>query len=155
MLHVCVIDLYMLYTCVYILVDPMHIMEDMTKPKRGSTTTAWVNIIYGCNEHCTYCVVPGTRGVEQSRPKEAVVAEVQALVKEGFKEVTLLGQNVDAWGRDMAPKQLFADLLAAVSQVPGLARVRFVTSHPVNYLHFWCTACREWAHMTSQYAFIQ
>jgi tRNA-2-methylthio-N6-dimethylallyladenosine synthase len=123
-------------TYLYATADPLHIMEDMTKPKRGSTTTAWVNIINGCNAPCTYCVVPGTRGVEQSRPKEAVVAEVEALVKEGFKEVTLLGQNVDAWGRDMAPKQLFADLLAAVSQVPGLARVRFVTSHPVSHLSF-------------------
>jgi tRNA-2-methylthio-N6-dimethylallyladenosine synthase len=104
----------------------------MTSPKRGSTTTAWVNIIYGCNEHCTYCVVPATRGVEQSRPKEAVLAEVAALVAEGFREVTLLGQNVDAWGRDMTPKQLFADLLASVAKVPGLARVRFVTSHPVR-----------------------
>jgi tRNA A37 methylthiotransferase MiaB len=61
-----------------------------------------------------------------------VLAEVAALVAEGFREVTLLGQNVDAWGRDMTPKQLFADLLASVAKVPGLARVRFVTSHPVR-----------------------
>ena len=78
------------------------------------------------------CVVPGTRGVEQSRPREAIVAEVAALVSEGFQEVTLLGQNIDAWGRDMEPKQLFADLLAAVAKVQGLSRVRFVTSHPVR-----------------------
>jgi len=110
--------------------DPLHIMEDMTKPKRGSTVAAWVNVIYGCNEHCTYCVVPGTRGVEQSRPREAILQECETLVKEGYREITLLGQNIDAWGRDMEPKQKFADLLSVVCQVQGLERVRFATSHP-------------------------
>lgn len=110
--------------------EPIHIMEDVTKPRRDSKVTAWVNIIFGCNEHCTYCVVPATRGVEQSRTKESIVEEVEGLVRDGYREVTLLGQNIDAWGRDMSPKQKFADLLKLVSNVPGLARLRFATSHP-------------------------
>jgi tRNA-2-methylthio-N6-dimethylallyladenosine synthase len=110
--------------------DPQHIMEDVTKPRRGSTVCAWVNVIYGCNEHCSYCVVPGTRGVEQSRPRDAIVKECAALASEGYREVTLLGQNIDAWGRDMEPKGRFADLLATVASQPKVDRVRFVTSHP-------------------------
>ncbi len=89
-----------------------------------------VNIIYGCNERCTYCIVPTTRGVEQSRPVESIVDEVSELVNQGFKEVTLLGQNIDAYGRDMIPKRKFSDLLRIVGSVPGLERLRFVTSHP-------------------------
>lgn len=91
--------------------EPTYIMEDVTKPRRGSSVCAWVNVIYGCNERCTYCVVPGTRGVEQSRPMESIRAEMEELAAAGYKEVTLLGQNVDAYGRDMAPKRKFADLL--------------------------------------------
>lgn len=91
--------------------EPTYIMEDVTKPRRGSAVCAWVNVIYGCNERCTYCVVPGTRGVEQSRPMESIRKEMEELAAAGYKEVTLLGQNVDAYGRDMAPKRKFADLL--------------------------------------------
>jgi len=109
---------------------PTHIMEDLTQPQRASTTCAWVNIIYGCNERCSYCVVPTTRGVEQSRPRDAIRAEIEALVAEGYREVTLLGQNIDAWGRDLSPPQKFADLLRDLGSTPGLARMRFVTSHP-------------------------
>lgn len=75
--------------------EASHIMEDSTKPRRGSTVAAWVNVIYGCNERCTYCVVPTTRGVEQSRPVESIVQEVEELVSQGYKEVTLLGQNIE------------------------------------------------------------
>ena len=75
--------------------EASHIMEDSTKPRRGSTVAAWVNIIYGCNERCTYCIVPTTRGVEQSRPQESIVKEIEELVAEGYKEVTLLGQNIE------------------------------------------------------------
>ena len=81
-------------------------------------------------ERCTYCVVPTTRGVEQSRPVESILEEVKELVSEGYKEVTLLGQNIDAYGRDMVPKRKFSDLLRAVGSVEGLKRLRFVTSHP-------------------------
>ena len=74
--------------------EATHIMEDSTKPRRQSTVAAWVNVIYGCNERCTFCIVPTTRGVEQSRPVESIVDEVKDLVSKGFKEVTLLGQYV-------------------------------------------------------------
>lgn len=75
--------------------EASHIMEDSTKPRRSSTVAAWVNVIYGCNERCTYCIVPTTRGVEQSRPVESIVEEVTELVSQGYKEVTLLGQNIE------------------------------------------------------------
>jgi tRNA-2-methylthio-N6-dimethylallyladenosine synthase len=75
--------------------DAAHIMEDSTKPRRSSSVAAWVNVIYGCNERCTYCIVPTTRGVEQSRPVESIVAEIEQLVSQGYKEVTLLGQNIE------------------------------------------------------------
>ena len=108
-----------------------HIMEDSTKPRRGSTVAAWVNVIYGCNERCTFCIVPTTRGVEQSRPVESIVREVQDLIQnQGYKEITLLGQNIDAYGRDMIPKRKFSDLIRTVGSIPGLERLRFVTSHP-------------------------
>jgi tRNA-2-methylthio-N6-dimethylallyladenosine synthase len=68
-----------------------------------------------------------TRGVEQSRPREAILEECKALVEEGYREITLLGQNIDAWGRDMVPKQKFADLLTYCCEVPGIDRVRFAT----------------------------
>jgi tRNA-2-methylthio-N6-dimethylallyladenosine synthase len=110
--------------------EASHIMEDSTKPRRQSTVAAWVNVIYGCNERCTYCIVPTTRGVEQSRPVESIVQEVTELVAQGYKEVTLLGQNIDAYGRDMIPKRKFSDLLRTVGSIPGLKRLRFVTSHP-------------------------
>jgi len=110
--------------------EASHIMEDSTKPRRQSTVAAWVNVIYGCNERCTFCIVPTTRGVEQSRPVESILAEVTELVSQGFKEVTLLGQNIDAYGRDMIPKRKFSDLISSVGAISGLKRLRFVTSHP-------------------------
>lgn len=110
--------------------EATHIMEDSTKPRRQSTVAAWVNVIYGCNERCTFCIVPTTRGVEQSRPVESIMAEITELVEQGYKEVTLLGQNIDAFGRDQIPKRKFSDLLRTVGDIPGLERLRFVTSHP-------------------------
>lgn len=110
--------------------EATHIMEDSSKPRRQSKVCAWVNVIYGCNERCAFCIVPTTRGVEQSRPVESIVQEVESLVEQGYKEVTLLGQNIDAYGRDMIPKRKFSDLLRIVGTVPGLKRLRFVTSHP-------------------------
>ena len=115
-------------------VEPTYISEDVTRPRRDSSVCAWTNVIYGCNERCTYCVVPGTRGVEQSRPPEAVLAEVSGLAAQGYREVTLLGQNIDSYGRDMVPKRRFADLLRLIdaddAALDGIARVRFATSHP-------------------------
>lgn len=107
-----------------------NILQDSTKPRRSSAVTAWVNVIYGCNERCAFCIVPLTRGVEQSRPVEAILSEVRELVDAGYSEITLLGQNIDAYGRDMVPKRKFSDLLRVVGNVPGLQRLRFVTSHP-------------------------
>eukprot|EP00921_Rhytidocystis_pertsovi_P008571 GHVQ01014004.1.p1 GENE.GHVQ01014004.1~~GHVQ01014004.1.p1 ORF type:complete len:346 (+),score=33.32 GHVQ01014004.1:1642-2679(+) len=110
--------------------DPSHINEDVCPAVRQSDVCGWVNVIFGCNERCTYCVVPNTRGVEQARPKEAIRAEMEELARKGYKEVTLLGQNIDSWGRAMNPKQSFSDLLKFVADVPGLERIRFLTSHP-------------------------
>lgn len=109
--------------------EASHIMEDSTKPRRQSTVAAWCNVIYGCNERCAFCIVPTTRGVEQSRPVESIVQEVEELIEQGYKEVTLLGQNIDAFGRDMVPKRKFSDLIRIVGDT-GIERLRFVTSHP-------------------------
>jgi tRNA-2-methylthio-N6-dimethylallyladenosine synthase len=120
-------------------IEEIHISEDIATPKRDSDITAWVNIIYGCNECCTYCVVPGTRGKEQSRDPDAIKREVLALGEAGYKEVTLLGQNIDAYGRDLpgfaaddSGRRLwtFSDLLRHVHGAPGIERIRFATSHP-------------------------
>lgn len=132
-------------------IEPMYIMEDITKPRRESTVTAWVNIIYGCNEGCTYCVVPGVRGKEQSREPEAIRKELLALGEAGYKEVTLLGQNIDAYGRDLGLQDdsssvrrwTLADLLLYVHDVPGIERIRFVTSHPKYFTERLIKTCAE------------
>ncbi|WP_071932279.1 tRNA (N6-isopentenyl adenosine(37)-C2)-methylthiotransferase MiaB [Picosynechococcus sp. PCC 7003] len=130
--------------------EPIHIVEDITKPRRDSTVTAWVNVIYGCNEHCTYCVVPGVRGTEQSRYPEAIRAEMEELGRQGFREVTLLGQNIDAYGRDLPGttpegrnKYTLTDLLYYVHDVPGIERIRFATSHPRYFTERLIKACRD------------
>jgi tRNA-2-methylthio-N6-dimethylallyladenosine synthase len=113
--------------------DPTLLSEDLSRPVRGHDTKAWVNVINGCNEHCTYCVVPGVRGVEQSRPMESILKECLDLADAGYKEVTLLGQNIDAYGRDLTPKRTFADLLHYLNDAMPegtIARIRYVTSHP-------------------------
>ncbi len=92
--------------------------------------SAWVPIIYGCNQFCSYCIVPYRRGRERSRPVNEIAAEVERMVQAGALEVTLLGQNVDAYGRDLKDTTDLAALLEAVDAVPGLRRVRFLTSHP-------------------------
>ena len=91
---------------------------------------AYTTIIYGCNNFCSYCIVPYRRGREISRPVEEVVAEIGRLVAAGAKEVTLLGQNVDSYGRDLPGQPTLADLLRAVHEIDGLWRIRFLTSHP-------------------------
>ncbi len=93
---------------------------------------AYVNIIYGCNKFCTYCIVPYTRGRERSRLKEDVLAEVEKLVDDGYKEVTLLGQNVNAYGKDIYDDYTMADLLEDVAKM-GIPRIRFTTSHPWDF----------------------
>ncbi len=112
--------------------------------------TAWVNVIYGCNERCTYCVVPNVRGVEQSRTPEAIRAEMEQLGQLGYKEVTLLGQNIDAYGRDLPGvtpegrhQHTLTDLLYYVHDVPGIERIRFATSHPRYFTERLIKACAE------------
>ena len=130
--------------------EPIHIVEDITKPRRDSSVTAWVNVIYGCNERCSYCVVPKVRGTEQSRTPEAIKAEIEELGKQGYKEITLLGQNIDAYGRDLPGstpegrhKHTLTDLLYYVHDVPGIERIRFATSHPRYFTERLIKACRE------------
>ena len=102
------------------------------KYSRDSNITAWVNIMYGCDKFCTYCIVPYTRGKQRSRKLEAIVAEVEELKNVGYKEVTLLGQNVNAYGKDLEYGYDFKDLLEKVAET-GIERVRFVTSHPWDF----------------------
>lgn len=90
---------------------------------------AWTTIMYGCNNFCTYCIVPYVRGRERSRQPESIIAEVKELVSRGYKEVTLLGQNVNSYGKDLDQNYDFADLLYAVNET-GISRIRFTTSHP-------------------------
>ena len=99
---------------------------------RDSKYSAWIDIIYGCDKFCTYCIVPYTRGTQRSRKHEDIVSEVEALVKDGYKEVTLLGQNVNAYGKDLYDNYNLADLLKDVSDT-GIERIRFVTSHPWDF----------------------
>ncbi|KAF3886557.1 MULTISPECIES: tRNA (N6-isopentenyl adenosine(37)-C2)-methylthiotransferase MiaB [Nostocales] len=130
--------------------EPIHIMEDITKPRRDTTVTAWVNVIYGCNERCTYCVVPNVRGIEQSRTPEAIRLEMEELGRQGYQEVTLLGQNIDAYGRDLPGvtpegrhQHTLTDLLYYVHDVPGIERIRFATSHPRYFTERLIKACAE------------
>lgn len=97
--------------------------------KRESKHKAWINIMYGCDEFCTYCIVPYTRGKERSRAKENIIAEVKDLVAKGYKEVTLLGQNVNAYGKDLDGDYTFGDLLYDLDKT-GIERIRYTTSHP-------------------------
>lgn len=98
--------------------------------KRASSRRAWVNIMYGCDEFCTYCIVPYTRGKERSRHPQEVIDEVKELVKEGYVDITLLGQNVNAYGKDFVDiKYSFANLLEDLSKT-GIPRIRYTTSHP-------------------------
>ena len=99
---------------------------------RESQYKAWVNIQYGCDKFCTYCIVPYTRGKQRSRKSSEIIKEVKELVAKGYQEVTLLGQNVNAYGKELPDELSFAELLEAVSKT-GIARVRFVTSHPWDF----------------------
>jgi tRNA-2-methylthio-N6-dimethylallyladenosine synthase len=95
-----------------------------------SPYTAYLPISYGCNNFCTYCIVPLRRGRERSRPMEEILAEARCMAAQGVREITLLGQNVDAYGHDLDGRPTLADLLHAVHEIDGLWRIRFLTSHP-------------------------
>lgn len=124
--------------------DPIHIQEDISKPKRESTVTAWVSVMYGCGENCTFCTVGNVvRSVEQSRTMSSIRAEMEDIARSGIREVVLLGQNIDAYGRDMYPKKTFAELLRNVHDVDGIDRIRFTTSHPRYISQNLVTTCAE------------
>ena len=97
---------------------------------RDSKLKTWVSIMYGCNNFCTYCIVPYVRGRERSRQPEDILAECRSLVESGAREITLLGQNVNSYGKDLNCGMDFADLLEAIAQIPGEFLIRFMTSHP-------------------------
>ena len=105
------------------------VVEGIPQQREGKVK-AWLSIMYGCNNFCTYCVVPYVRGRERSREPEQVVAEARELVAQGYKEITLLGQNVNSYGKDLDSEVDFADLIRMVNAIPGDFLIRFMTSHP-------------------------
>lgn len=106
--------------------------QEEKKSSRASSVTAFVNIMYGCDKFCTYCIVPYTRGKERSRKEEDILNEVKYLKEEGYKQVTLLGQNVDAYGKDFQDNYAFAGLLEKVAET-GIERIRFTTPYPSDF----------------------
>ncbi|MGM9590250.1 MAG: tRNA (N6-isopentenyl adenosine(37)-C2)-methylthiotransferase MiaB [Faecousia sp.] len=113
----------------YVTDEPGSIAEGIPQV-RDSQLKAWVSIMYGCNNFCTYCIVPYVRGRERSRKFEDILRECRELIEGGAKEITLLGQNVNSYGKDLPEGKDFADLLAAIAQLPGDFLIRFMTSHP-------------------------
>lgn len=101
-----------------------------TPVTRAEKVKAWVNIMLGCNNFCSYCIVPYVRGRERSRNRKDIVDEVKRLADDGYKEITLLGQNVNSYGNDLGMKDAFADLLYELNDINGIERIRFMTSHP-------------------------
>ena len=124
--------------------------SEMPIMRRGNVS-AWVPIMYGCNNFCTYCIVPYVRGRERSRPAAEITAEIKNLLKEGFKEVTLLGQNVNSYGKDLIPPQTFADLLTTIDQLPGIVRIRYMTSHPRDVSDAMIAAIRDGSHICEHF----
>jgi len=116
---------------VYDVSESDYLADDMDLPiDRSRRFRALVPIMYGCNNFCTYCIVPYTRGRERSRPFEQIMKEITALASDGYKEILLLGQNVNSYGKDQAGIPDFSDLLEAAAQIPKISRIRFMTSHP-------------------------
>ena len=113
----------------YIEDEPGSIAEGIPQV-RDSGLKAWVSIMYGCNNFCTYCIVPYVRGRERSRKKADILAECRSLVESGIKDITLLGQNVNSYGKDLEEGIDFSDLLKEIAEIPGEFLIRFMTSHP-------------------------
>lgn len=108
-----------------------YIDDETTPVTRTSFPNAWVNINYGCNNFCTYCIVPYVRGRERSRDMKSIIFECEKLINDGYKEITLLGQNVNSYGNDVPDENVnFANLLREVAKIDGKFRIRFMTSHP-------------------------
>ncbi|NLY78259.1 MAG: tRNA (N6-isopentenyl adenosine(37)-C2)-methylthiotransferase MiaB [Tissierellia bacterium] len=116
-------------TIVDVVEDNREIVEDISS-NRKYTFKAFVDIMYGCNNFCTYCIVPYTRGRERSRDPKSIIREIEQLAQDGCKEVTLLGQNVNSYGKTLDYHFTFADLLTEVNKIDGIERIRFMTSHP-------------------------
>ncbi len=124
--------------------------------RRTDGVKAWLSIMYGCNNFCTYCIVPYVRGRERSRTPEAVVSEARALIEAGYKDITLLGQNVNSYGRDLGIDYDFADLIREIDSIPGDYLIRFMTSHPKDATEKLfktmaeCTHCAHQLHLPVQ-----
>lgn len=117
------------YTIIDVINTDGYIIEDIPIHREGGIK-AWVSVMYGCNNFCSYCIVPYVRGRERSRDPKDIIREVAQLVSEGYKEITLLGQNVNSYGNDLDEELDFADLLKMVNDIEGINRIRFMTSHP-------------------------
>ncbi len=118
--------------------------------RRENGATAWVTVMYGCDNFCSYCIVPYVRGRERSRTMDAVLTEAAELAAGGVKELTLLGQNVNSYGKDLPDRPSFAELLQRVSEVPGIERVRFMTSHPKDLTEELMDAIAKAPHIANQ-----
>ena len=114
--------------------EPGSIAEGLPQ-SRDNSLKAWVSIMYGCNNFCTYCIVPYVRGRERSRKSADILAECRGLIESGIKDITLLGQNVNSYGKDLDEGKDFADLLAEIAEIPGDFLIRFMTSHPRDASH--------------------
>jgi tRNA-2-methylthio-N6-dimethylallyladenosine synthase len=106
------------------------VAEGLPVSRDGNGTKAWLSIMYGCNNFCSYCIVPHVRGRERSRKPEIILDEARELVAQGYKDITLLGQNVNSYGKDLDEQVDFSDLLRMINNIPGEFRIRFMTSHP-------------------------
>ncbi|MFN2610573.1 MAG: radical SAM protein, partial [Actinomycetota bacterium] len=113
--------------------ETLQVFPSALPVRRGSTFSAWVAIQFGCNNSCTFCIVPTVRGEEASRRLGDIIAEVTDAAAQGIVEVTLLGQNVNSYGRDIYGTSRFADLLMALDGIPGLRRVRYTSPHPKDF----------------------
>lgn len=122
--------------------DEYKIIENVPT-SRNTYPNAYVNVMYGCNNFCSYCIVPYVRGRERSRKPEDILAEVESLVIKGYKEITLLGQNVDSYGKDLSPKVDFSDLLEMVCKIEGDYRIRFVSNHPKDVTEKLCNTIKN------------
>jgi len=111
-------------------IEEEDILDDETPINREHPFIAYVNIMTGCNNYCTFCIVPYARGKEISRTPESIINEIKGLAKKGYKEITLLGQNVNSYGKTLRPKVTFPELLKMVNEIDGIERIRFLTSHP-------------------------
>src|SRR3954468_5304902 len=125
------------------ILESLEVFPSTLPTKRESAYAAWVSVSVGCNNTCTFCIVPALRGKETDRRPGDILAEVRALVDEGVSEVTLLGQNVNAYGAEFGDRQAFSKLLRATGEIEGLERVRFTSPHPKDFTDDVITAMAE------------